>query len=512
MKKMKRRVALLVAAMLVMAMNLSVFAAPDSVPAPGTGTITIHNAGIGEEYTIYKVLDASVGANNAIVYPGPVPAGLEDCFEVGADGVNLQVKSGLSESELFSKLKEWAENASPTGEPITATSSTVEFTGLAFGYYVVVSSMDSGAVISVTSTTPNAVTYEKNSTIPQPVKTASNASYFIGDTVEYTVTFPGANYMQPADNPGEGAKIVTKYVVTDTLPEYLSDTEVTGISIGGNAMDVTENNFPGVTSFGTSKTFDIPWADLVDDAYVSKYANGVEVEITYTATVTSTINVNGSNKNRITVTTYVDGGDGEPVPWEVPFVDDCTISTYAAALVKKDGQGENAKELPGAKFKFKGLTVAGTKGVYTVVSYDPDSQDLGTEMEVGADGKLYIIGLAEDSPLTGEETVAPAGYNLLKGDVTVTAQILEEEVITESGTRYYDADGNLLREESQTSTSKTVEKNLSDLDADAIVVVNQKGTELPATGGMGTTLFYIIGSILVIGAGIVLVAKKRMNV
>ena len=44
-----------------------------------------------------------------------------------------------------------------------------------------------------------------------------------------------------------------------------------------------------------------------------------------------------------------------------------------------------------------------------------------------------------------------------------------------------------------------------------ITIVNQSGTELPSTGGMGTTIFYVLGSILVLGAGVLLVVKKRMG-
>ena len=51
----------------------------------------------------------------------------------------------------------------------------------------------------------------------------------------------------------------------------------------------------------------------------------------------------------------------------------------------------------------------------------------------------------------------------------------------------------------------------SDLDAAAVKVVNEKGTELPSTGGFGTTIFYVVGTILVLGAGILLVTRRRMN-
>lgn len=516
MKKMKKFFALLIAMAMVLGMSINVFAAPDTVPAANTGTITINNAGIGETYNVYKVLDASVGANGAIVYPGPVPSGLDDCFEIGSDGVNLKVKAGLSEKDLFDKLKTWADGATATASPITATTSTVKFTNLPFGYYVVTSTMDDGAVISVTSTNPDAVTYEKNSTIPQPVKEADDTSYSIGQTITYTVSFSGANYMQPeGDTTGKNAEIVVKYEVKDTLPEFLSDAKVTKVTVAGNDITSSLN----VSAFATAKKFDIPWADKDDEGvYTSKYANGATVEITYTAKLTSTVNVNEDNTNTVTITPYVDSGDG-PEPWEEHWDADDVITTYAAALKKTDG----TKELAGAKFKFYGLEVEKTAdGVYTVKSYDPaaydtsegatqDESKLGTEMEVDANGKLYIIGLKEGVTLKGIETVAPAGYNLLTTEVTLTPQVLETEVYKESGTRYYDAAGNLVAEEASSTTSKEVEKNLEQLDAAAVEVVNNPGTVLPSTGGIGTTIFYIVGAVLVIGAGVVLVTRRRLD-
>ena len=523
MKHVKKILALALAMIMVLGMSTIVFAAtPDPVPTPGTGTITIHNAGIGETYNVYKVLDAKVGANEAIVYPGPVPSGLEDCFELSSDGVNFQKKTGLSDADLFQKLKTWASTATPAKTASTATTATVTFTGLDFGYYVVVSTMDNGAVISVTSTNPDAVTYEKNSTIPQPDKTVDGTSFSIGDTITYTVTFPGANYMQ-ADKTGTNAKIVTKYEVKDTLPDFLSDVTVTGIKIGGTDQTVDDTNFPGVTTFGTNKKFDIPWASEQGSgdasSWTSLYNNGAEVEITYTAKLTDIVKVNANNKNTVTVTPYVEGGSN---PWTESWNDSEEITTYAAALKKVDGSTP-AKPLAGAKFKFYGLKVEKTAdGVYTVTSYDPTAyntaegatqnpEKLGDEMEVDADGQLYIIGLKENATLKGIETEAPAGYNLLKTEVTLTPQVLTTEIFKESGTNYYDAKGNLLETEVTGSTSKEVNKNLSELDGKALKVVNNKGIELPSTGGMGTTIFYVLGAILVLGAGVLLITKRRMS-
>ena len=132
-------------------------------------------------------------------------------------------------------------------------------------------------------------------------------------------------------------------------------------------------------------------------------------------------------------------------------------------------------------------------------------------LNVETDGMLYIIGLKEGVTLTGKETEAPTGYNKLTTDVTLSPQVLETEVYKESGTRYYDADGNLVSENSETTTEKTVVKNLEDLDAEAVEIVNEAGSVLPSTGGIGTTIFYIVGGLLAVGAGVVLVTKKRMS-
>jgi LPXTG-motif cell wall-anchored protein len=85
-----------------------------------------------------------------------------------------------------------------------------------------------------------------------------------------------------------------------------------------------------------------------------------------------------------------------------------------------------------------------------------------------------------------------------------------------SSTTYYDAEGNVVDEEVEGGHSETTTTSeyasISDIPAASIVeVVNQKGTELPSTGGIGTTIFYVIGAILVLGAGILLVTRRRMN-
>ena len=488
MKKMKKIFALLIAMVMVLGMSTSVFAADK-------GSITINNTAIGETYSIYKVLGATVNDAGGIDYTEPIPEGLTDYLApttITKNNVKYNVigkKEGVTDQQLFDALKTWAGSQTATDSKV-ADANTVQFTDIDAGYYVIISTQ--GTVVMVDSATdPAAQVYEKNTTeVVNEGKTADDTSYSIGDTITFTAKFLTTNYT----GAGENAKQVYKYEIEDTLPEYLSNVNVTSITVDGTAIATQQFSNGKIT------------LDWVDKDGKSLYKNGAEIVVTYTAKLTSVVNVNGSNINTISITPIDKDGN----PTQEPLEKTADITTYAAALKKTDG----SKALAGAKFAFNGLTVvAGDEaGVYIVSAYDPESTTAGTEMSTDADGKLYIIGLAGDVTLTGTETVAPDGYNKLTETFELPAQVLTKEVITTTGTRYYDEDGNLVSEQSETTTSKEVEKNLNDLDATGVEVVNNAGTELPSTGGMGTTIFYIIGAILVIGAGVVLVTRRRMNV
>ena len=130
----------------------------------------------------------------------------------------------------------------------------------------------------------------------------------------------------------------------------------------------------------------------------------------------------------------------------------------------------------------------------------------GTTLTSGADGKFVIAGLDAGSYYL-RETKAPAGYNLLKNDisVTITATLDKSEnnpALTEL---------KLSVKDDKTGAEATESNGSVDTGIVATNVVNNSGTELPSTGGMGTTIFYVLGSILVIGAVVLLITKKRMS-
>ncbi len=557
MKRIKKLASILLAMVMVLGMSMTTFAQTKALNPidEDNATITIKNPAKGETYSLHKLFDATVNGDN-IAYQGTVPEGLKAYFTADAVGYisptdaiavkdeNGKITGTNMTEELKKALDEWAKLNTALISETSNGESTLEFTGLPYGYYVVTTSHTSDAegegeaksAITVTSTQPSANIYDKNVNEPSADKTVEKESYSIGDTVKYTGTFDTTNYIGEANN----SKQVVDYVIQDTLPEYLTDVRVTKITIGATktddglvggtmiAGDALASFQFGEVTVGTGnsavkyeKAILIPWADEVTDtegnvSYTNKYAQGAQIVIEYEATLTSVTNINAADTNTISITPIVvDEDSTDKKPWDETWEDKAEIITYAAAIKKVD---EDGNPLAGAVFTIKGLTVEEVKvgeevqaGVYRVVSYDATSEDDSIELKTDENGKLYIIGLAEDVKLTVTEFKAPDGYNKLLDTQELTPQVLDKEIYATSGERHYDKDGNLVSESTTETTTKTVERNLEDLDETALEIENQRGTLLPSTGGIGTTIFYVVGGILVIGAGILLVAKKRMS-
>ena len=462
--------------------------------------ITIGNAAKGETYSVVKLFDATVTGTNggSIAYQGDIPAALADYFvkntTTGEITATDAAKNGDKLSDAASAaLKTWATGQSAL---ISAVSdgSALEFTNLPYGYYVVLTTQGTGTV-TVTSTNPDASVIDKNTTDITAVKSVDDEDVYIGQTVTYTGTFDTTNY--------NGETKIYRYTITDTLPDFLSDVKVKSISIvEKNAnTDGTDKTTPITTYNGQA----FPSAGIVlnwtTDGTItgdSLYKNGAQIIVEYTAKVTDKAKINAANQNVITITPS--SGESKSSQKE--------IFTYGTGLQKVD---ENKKPLAGAKFKVTGLKVSGSNGDYICTAYDPDNIDLehSDELVCDAQGQLMIVGLPSDVTLTVTETEAPDGYNKLMNTESLSVQKLSHEVTKESRTIYYDANGKVTSQETETSyTKETYDPDLLVLN---LQVENNKGTQLPSTGGIGTTIFYVVGGVLVLAAIILLVTKKRMS-
>lgn len=523
MKKMKRLAALFLAVVMVMAMGMTAMAdEPQSGENETPATITIENASKGETYKIYKLFDAKV-ANGSIAYTGTIPDSLKDYFEVKAgniyakDGASTDSEGLVASKNLIDALTAWTTTTTPiTGGTIVADGSAIEVS-VPYGYYVVTSTQGNHA-LTVASTNPNATIHDKNTTTPSVPDdgkkvsvaggtAADSVSASIGDTVTYTLKFVTSNY----EGSGADAKKINKYIVNDSLPDGLKNFTVTKITIkeGGELKAGSTTEYEDVVLEGAgvpqfdlkTKKMEIPWVDTNDN---SLYRNGVTVEVIYTAIVDSDAVIAGTgnvNTFKLGYTTIGDTTEKNPSKSE----DSATVKTYALAIKKVDQKGNALK---GAEFRVNGLLTEKEKdGVWHVTG--KTTEDAGTVMITDDNGILVVKGVAEGSYYF-TETKAPEGYNLLTESKLVKAEKLSETTTTTETTIYKDADGNVVDEEHKV-TEEIITIPTDKIAASAVVVVNNTGVELPSTGGIGTTIFYVVGGILVLGAGVLLITKKRMS-
>lgn len=464
-KTFKKLFAALLAAALVLAMAVPAFAVTNATK----GSITIDGTVSGETYTIYRMFKLDSYNAESKTYSYTVESAWEGFFKTGAGGNYITLdgqghptwnaaKSQDSDKAEFAKLAlKWAADNKITGTEETATGNTVTFSGLDLGYYLVDSSL--GALCGLNTTNPDATIKEKNEKpeIKKEVQTSagdwsSENNAKIGDTVEYKVEIKVA----------DGAQ---KYTVTDTMSK--------GLTFNNSSLKVTAND--AVTTDYTLTSTTNGFTLVLPETYVSTLTKGTTILVTYNATLNKDAVIDGDGNANEVKLSY--GNHQNTVPSKV------TTKSYQFDLVKVDGTTN--KLLDGAEFELadgetKLSFVKDTAGNYRVATTGDEG---ATTTITVKNGKVNIYGLAGKT-YTLTETKAPDGYNKLVTSETVNL-----------------ADG-----------SKTHATIVDSVYKDGgVVVENHAGTVLPSTGGMGTTLFYVIGGGLMVAAVVLLVTKKRME-
>ena len=467
-KTFKKLFAALLAAALVLAMAVPAFAVTNATK----GSITISNTVKDETYTIYRMfkLDSYNAESNTYSYT--VESDWEGFFKTGAggnyitlDGQNHPTWTAADENDsttvaAFAKAAlAWAADKKISGTKETATGDTVTFSNLDLGYYLVDSSL--GALCGLNTTNPDATIKEKNEKpeIKKEVQTSagdwsSENNAKIGDTVEYKVEIKVA----------DGAQ---KYTVTDTMSK--------GLTFNNSSLKVTAND--AVTTDYTLTPTTNGFTLVLPETYVSTLTKGTTIIVTYNATLNKDAVIDGDGNANEVKLSY--GNHQNTVPSKV------TTKSYQFDLVKVDGATK--KLLNGAEFKLYDaenggsvIKVVPVAGGYRVANGD----ETGAVDTIKVNGKVHISGL-DKTTYWLEETKAPDGYNMLTE---------RKPVSLTNGSN------------NTTLTSST----WSEADH-GVAVENNAGTVLPSTGGMGTTLFYVIGGGLMVAAVVLLVTKKRME-
>ena len=451
--------------LLVLVMVLSLATAAFAAATPETGSITINDAVVGQTYTAYQILDLeSYNASaNAYAYKATTAwntfinsDSIKGTYvEVDSQGY-VTWKNGADAAAFAKAAQKYAKDNSIANQgSVTATTTTVSFTGLDLGYYLVDTTL--GTLCSLNTTNPDVVMEEKNE-VPTNVKTVeedSTGNYGekndadIGQTVNFKSTI---TTQAGAEN----------YVFHDTMSAGLTYTGVTGITLNGTAVDAS--NYTVVTEGLTDGcTFEVRFTQAFCDTL---NANG-QIVISYTATLNENAVIAGAGTPNTSKLSYGDSSNTKYTPdsQTKTYTWDFNIFKYT-----KNASGEEVA-LSGAKFKLS-KDEAGTQTISliditaenaTTKTYRvAKTGETGiTEFEVGSDGKVVVQGLDADTYYL-TETVAPAGYNKLAGAIKVTI----------------DSEGNVKKDN---DTDALVNKTLK--------VENKTGALLPSTGGMGTTIF-----------------------
>ncbi|MGN0721819.1 MAG: isopeptide-forming domain-containing fimbrial protein [Anaerovoracaceae bacterium] len=515
MKKIKKFMALALALVMCMSMMSMVAFAQDLI------TISVDNSGQSDEntaaevYSAYKIFDvvkaasisgsvttddsiaAQTPAEGASYTPAPgfayTIAKNSPWYDVVknnlSDYITLTPSAGDTENEVVELKKNVPNNENTAitmaaileqNIPDNATAINVSLgsdaTNVDPGYYLIVSSIGSNLILGTSdieitqkNTYPTIEKLQKDEDTAVYTDTAVDVA--VGDTIDYQVTV----------NVPASAKV--DITVTDTMFAGLTYDQTTGLTVKADNKALAVNS-----DYVVGDATPTSWILTLKPTDSTK---GKDVVITFKATVNKdSINVNDASKKN---SVRLDFSNFRQT-------DEVNYKTNASAIFKYDGATEwndkNVKKLKGVKFTLEETTpgteasgdVEATEAVtkkFTVTKHNDGyyyyDANGSSEVVTDQDGMIVIRGLDGDKTYTLTETETNQGYNLLEGPATLNLV---------ADTNVYSAD------------STSAQSNIA----------NNQGSVLPSTGGIGTTIFYIIGAILVIGAGVVLVTRRRMNV
>lgn len=501
MKLMKRILAIVCTFVMIISMATGVNAVEPAATTSTKGSITLENAVVGDEYKVYKILTlesyvkdtAYSYKRNGDVWDDFVNSTQGTQFFESNENGYVKLKSTADNDTVARKIAIYAigfakanrETVTPT-KKVTATTTTVVFDGLDLGYYVVEST--SGTACAITTTDPNATIKDKHDN-PSVNKLIEHGGVVKDNHRMNSVNLGETVFFETTINVKKGAN---KYVLHDTMDSNLenffvyevycnlTDAKKKNISLSTTGNEKMVNVRPG--AFNSEKpadgcTFELSFTDLFYTTYRQQIDRGelTKIYVKYYATVGNKAPINTAMKNT-TYLTYgennlkTDKSETETYTYGIPVFKYTGTDTGLADAKFILSKVENATEADAIKFTSNGHIYR-----YTV---DQTNGGGNTTLVSPAGGHFEIQGLEADTYYL-KETEAPKGYNKIQKSIKI--QILENGSIK--------VDNNAITGD--------------------VRVQNNTGSILPSTGGMGTTLIYVVGSILVLASGMVLFNKRK---
>lgn len=541
MKSMKKLVTLLLSLVMLCALAMPAMAEGD-----GNYSITINGAVAGHTYTAYQVFsgvyykgdrqtdtskdkeylsDVQWGKGvdgTAIVTELKAPTtlealrnkfnGVEASDEYAAEKVAYILQGLGDQSEALDEFarivgKHLTTTTAGTTHEVAAEATEAKIGNLAAGYYFVkdTGNINNGEIATkfLVEVVGNANVTVKATAPTIDKKIVDNGdtnhtSVNIGDPVEFKLT---------AKVPDMANFDTYTFTISDTLSKGLTfDAQSVVVNIGDVPLEAKNYKLTAPTNPEKDNTFKIEFTkeQLGDNV---KHDTGATIVVTYKATLNSKALTTDKESNKATLeyTNKPDGaGTGTVKTPDVPvyiYDFDIDIDKYDDTdnKDKDNANKDKSKKLAKAEFiLYKEVTKNEQKTTY-YYKWDDSTKEVkwvtdkkeATPKTTTADGKASFQGIAAGSYFL-EETKAPDGYNKLKNPVKV-------EITAE----YDDTDGKLTGSSATSTNGKQY--------IQTVEVPNKAGAVLPSTGGIGTTIFYVLGSILALGAAVLLIVKKRMN-
>ena len=503
MKLMKRILAIVCTFVMIISMATGVNAVETTTATatPTKGSITVTQASAGEVYKAYKILSLESYDETSGAYSYKKPGGDWDKFIQSDEGqkffvsndngyITLKSKSDTEARKLAIYAIGYAQKHSITPTR-TATASgaktdnaTVVFNDLELGYYVIEST--SGTACNITTALPNATITDKhdnpsvnkiivesgNGTTMKEVNGTEN-SVNLGDMVVYKTTV----------NVKPGAK---NYVLHDSMDKHLifnmvahvTDNNGRSLNLTGDASDIVvkPDKLTSTPAPTDGCTFELSFTEHFYKTYKEdidlKRLTSIDVE--YYVLVNNDAPINTPMKNTTWLTygdknTETDKSETKTYTYGIPVFKYTGTDTGLADAKFILSRKADASETDAIKFNSNGNTYR----------YDAEQKNGNATLVSPTGGHFEIQGL-EAGVYYLKETEAPKGYNKIQRSIKI--EILSNGTIKVDGTA---------------------------IAGGIVKVQNNTGSILPSTGGMGTTLIYVVGSILVLASGMVLFNKRK---
>lgn len=484
MKHLKKLAGCLLALVMILTMsNVAVVNAAQGTN-DNNGSITISKAEKGHTYKAYQILVLESYDTNKKAYAYKANSAWASWLATQKTYVNIDKQGYVTwvngtDAAAFAKAAlayAEANNITPdrttTLEDKDSTSTTVTFNSLNLGYYLVDTTV--GTLCSLDTTTPGVTMEEKNDppSVDKKVQEDSKAEESdggwgdentaqIGDTVNFKTTIAAKKGAQG-------------YVLHDVMSEGLTlNADSIKVQVDGTDLN-SQYYYIKTESLADGCDFEITFTET----YLNTITTDTTIVVTYNAVVNENAKVYTDVNTNKTKLTYGEGSEFETAE------DETKTYTFKVDVVKTD---DADKVLDGAQFKLYDAETGGNEipvikvnnGVYRLAKTGETKVDYITTVN----GQLEIKGFDANTNYYLEETKAPDGYNKLAERVVISVKENNLEATVSNGTW---KDG-------------------------GVHIVNKTGSLLPGTGGMGTTVLYVAGGVLVIAAGALLILRNRKH-